>query len=733
MIQQIKPYAHQLQSLKHNESTKRVFDCSDCGTGKTLVRIMGFAARRATGGGALLVLAPRSLLRSVWVSDFQKSHPELVCSVADAANREAAFKAVADVYITNHDAAKWLSTRKPEFFKRFSELVVDECFPADTPVDTPTGPRPISEIGVGDLVNTSSGPLPVTRTFTSSTSTLVKIELENGTIIYCTENHPIATDAGWREARHCSGMSAVQITVRQYSLPGTDLLQPELRIDSEAQEHTARGSSSKYQENDSVSEGKASVEQGHTLSGGNKVQNQCCTHHSRAQTACIGRERTPERVRTTGCGDAPINLGASICNTDETAQGQRVPDLLQSRLCQSSSNESTGDRREFARIAQTLGCEERFISGLSRVVSISRNQQRDPINVYNLQIDGPHNYSVQGTLVHNCTAFKHHTSFRSKALAKIAKYFEYRCCMTGTPNGNSITDVWHQVFILDDGQRLGKSFYAFRDSVCSPKQVGPNAMKWTDKEGAEEAVFGLLSDIVIRHKFEDCTDIPPNHTYSVEYDLSSKQLKAYAELEATQMLILQKQEILAINAAAVATKLLQVSSGSVYGGDGKHVTVDTTRYELVLDLVEQRQHSFVLFLWKHQRDALVAEAQKRGVSYAVIDGETSDVDRQRLVEAYQAGRYQVMFGHPKTVAHGVTLTRGTATIWASPTYDLELFAQGSKRQHRIGQTQKTETIVIVAKGTIEEKVWEILEGKNKRMRNLLDLFGTLNKGATCPA
>lgn len=305
--------------------------------------------------------------------------------------------------------------------------------------------------------------------------------------------------------------------------------------------------------------------------------------------------------------------------------------------------------------------------------------------------------------------------------------------MTGTPNGNSITDVWHQVFILDDGQRLGKSFYAFRDSVCSPKQVGPNAMKWTDKEGAEEAVFGLLSDIVIRHKFEDCTDIPPNHTYSVEYDLSSKQLKAYAELEATQMLILQKQEILAINAAAVATKLLQVSSGSVYGGDGKHVTVDTTRYELVLDLVEQRQHSFVLFLWKHQRDALVAEAQKRGVSYAVIDGETSDVDRQRLVEAYQAGRYQVMFGHPKTVAHGVTLTRGTATIWASPTYDLELFAQGSKRQHRIGQTQKTETIVIVAKGTIEEKVWEILEGKNKRMRNLLDLFGTLNKGATCPA
>lgn len=456
----IKPYAHQLQSLKHNDKTPIVFDCSDPGTGKTMVRILAFAKRRAAGSGCLLVLAPRSLLRTVWVNDIAKFAPHLTVSVADASNRDKAFAADVDVYITNTDAAKWLSAKKPKFFERFSELVVDE-------------------------------------------STLIK----------------------------------------------------------------------------------------------------------------------------------------------------------------------------------------------------------------------------------------HHTSFRSKALAKIAKHFDYRCCMTGTPNGNSITDVWHQVFILDDGERLGKSFYAFRDSVCAPKQVGPNAnaMKWTDKEGAEEAVFGLLSDIVIRHKFDDCTDVPPNHTYSVEYDLSPKQLKAYAELEATQMLTLQKQEILAINAAAVATKLLQVASGSVYGAAGKHVTVDTTRYELVLDLVEQRQHSFVLFLWKHQRDALVAEAQKRGVTYAVIDGDTSDADRERLVTAYQAGMYQVIFGHPKTVAHGVTLTRGTATIWASPTYDLELFAQGSKRQHRIGQTQKTETIVIVAKGTIEEKVWEILEGKNKRMRNLLDLFGTLNKEEACPA
>jgi len=453
-----KALSHQLISIKHNESTPLVFDCSDPGTGKTFVRVMGFAKRRAAGGGALLVLAPRSLLRSVWVNDFKKFAPHLTVSVANATNRAEAFARDCDVYVTNVDAAKWLAEQKPAFFKRFTELVVDES-----------------------------------------------------------------------------------------------------------------------------------------------------------------------------------------------------------------------------------------------------------------------------------TAYKHHTSQRSKAVARISKYFTHRCCMTGTPNSNSITDVWHQAFILDAGKRLGFSFYKFRDAVCVPNQVGRNAqaIRWVDKEGAEEAVFGLLSDIVVRHEFSQCVDIPPNHRYSLEYDLTPKQMKAYLEMETTQMLVLKGKSpsVLAVNAAAVATKLQQIASGAVYDGLGGYKVIDTGRYEMCMDLVEQRQHSLVIFQWKHQGDALVAEAERRGLTFAVLDGDTSDKERDDIVKRYQLGQYRVIFGHPKTVAHGYTLTKGTATIWASPTYDLEQFAQGSKRMHRIGQTQKTETIIVVAKGTIDEKVLELMEGKNVRMTNLLDLFQTLTPTA----
>ena len=450
-----KPFKHQTISLKHNDKTPVVFDCSDPGTGKTYVRIMAYAKRRKQGAGCMLVLAPRTLLRSVWLADFKKYAPHLKVVVADASNRQQMFNQKADVYVTNIDATKWLATQKKPFWEKFTELAVDES-----------------------------------------------------------------------------------------------------------------------------------------------------------------------------------------------------------------------------------------------------------------------------------TAYKHHTSQRSKAAFKISGYFTHKCCMTGTPNGNTITDVWHQVMLLDKDRRLGDSFYKFRDSTCTPKQVGRQAhmVNWVDKDGAEEAVFGLLSDIVIRHKFEDCVDIPAMHQYSLDYELTPKQLKTYTELEMTSMMTFGNtsgQVITAINAAAVMTKLLQVASGAVYDGAGGYKLIDTARYDMVLDLVAERKHSLCFFLWKHQRDLLTQEADKRGMRFCVLDGGTTDKERDEMVQGYQNGIFQVMFAHPKSAAHGLTLTRGTATIWPSPTYDLEIFKQGSKRQHRIGQTQKTENIVIVAKDTVEEQVYEKMLIKDARMTNLLDLFGSV--------
>lgn len=322
------------------------------------------------------------------------------------------------------------------------------------------------------------------------------------------------------------------------------------------------------------------------------------------------------------------------------------------------------------------------------------------------------------------SAYKHRTSQRSKALAKIARYFAVRRGMTATPNGNTICDVWHQAYVIDDGRRLGKSFFAFRSEVCTPTQVGPqpNMVEWADREGAEVAVTGLLQDILIRHELVKCTDIPPNHIYERKYQLRPKHMATYRQLEKDSIVLIDLKTINAINGAVLANKLLQVASGAVYDVEGNYVLLDAGRYELVLDLVEEQRQSVVFFQWQHQKDELVKAANKRGVDFAVLDGSVTNIHtRNEIVRNFQRGFYRTLFIHPQTGAHGLTLTSATRTIWASPTYNQELFHQGIKRIHRAGQREVTETIVVIAPGTYDEVAYASCQVKGKRMYGLLDL------------
>ena len=355
-------------------------------------------------------------------------------------------------------------------------------------------------------------------------------------------------------------------------------------------------------------------------------------------------------------------------------------------------------------------------------------------DVYIINVDGVKDllkitskkfWSKFGRLViDESTAFKHHTSQRSKAMSKIASKFEWRRCMSGTPSSNGICDLWHQYYILDAGKRLGNSFFGFRNAVCTPTQNGPSAqhIKWTDKPGVEVLVAELVKDITIRHKFEDCVDIPENHQYALPVSLSARHMATYNELAETSLAIFRETTVTAINAAVLATKLLQAASGAVYNDEGGYSLVSTERYEIALDLVEEREHTIVFYHWEHQLNELVTEAKKRQSKKQLGQFAVWDPDHPQIADEFQEGKYQVLFAHPQSAGHGLTLTKGTATIWASPTYNLEHYLQGLKRVHRIGQVSKTETIVLVAEGTVDEKVWTALQAKNVSMTALLKEF-----------
>jgi SNF2 family DNA or RNA helicase len=319
------------------------------------------------------------------------------------------------------------------------------------------------------------------------------------------------------------------------------------------------------------------------------------------------------------------------------------------------------------------------------------------------------------------TAFKNYKSQRSEAMEKIANLIPNRIGMSGTMNPNGLLDVFNQIKLVDGGERLGKSYWAFRASTHTPVSRGPFT-EWEEKEGIQDAVYGLIQDINIRFELEKCISMPEKIVTEVKFDLSPKHFALYEELRKQALLQLNDGDISAINAASLATKLMQAASGSVYDTAGTAIQLATDRYELILDLVEQRDQCLVAFNWGHQRDKLVELAKKRGLTYDVIDGKVDIDKRNYAVEAFQAGKTKVLFAHPQSASHGLTLTNGTTTIWSSPTYNAEHYSQFCRRIFRAGQTKRTETIHITARNTIDEKAYTRLMQKCTGMNSLLELL-----------
>jgi SNF2 family DNA or RNA helicase len=328
-------------------------------------------------------------------------------------------------------------------------------------------------------------------------------------------------------------------------------------------------------------------------------------------------------------------------------------------------------------------------------------------------------------VVDEFTAFKNRSSKRSKNLKKIISHFDHRIFMSGTPNTNTILDLWHPVLCVDDGDRLGKRFFGFRGQVCTPRFNG-FANEWIDKPGIEETIAQLLSDINIRHALEDCIDLPDNVIRVIYTNLTRDVKRMYNTLAEESVLYTNQGTINAVNAGTRVKKLLQLVSGAVYDelGDIKYIHQD--RYDMIMDLLEVRKHSLVAFNWKHERNALTHLADKKGFSYEVIDGETPAHKRVDIVDRFQAGQIKVLFAHPQSASHGLTLTKATTCIWCSPTYNAEHFQQFNRRIYRAGQSSKTETILIAARDTWEEKVYEKLNGKLGKMENLLHILNKLH-------
>lgn len=333
-------------------------------------------------------------------------------------------------------------------------------------------------------------------------------------------------------------------------------------------------------------------------------------------------------------------------------------------------------------------------------------------------------------VIDESTMFKNPSSKRFKLLKKNLYIFTRRYILTGTPIPNGLEDLWSQIFILDEGNSLGKFVGQYRQQYFFPIPMdnqGKAFNLFKLVKGKEEQIYTKIAPITLRLSAKDYMDLPDISFNVVNVKLPLKVRKQYQEIEREYFAILDDKTVSAGNAAVASIKCRQIASGGIYSdpdifeGDfeRKVIQLHDEKTNRLKEMVEDLGGKSVLIAYEFNHDLL--RLKKAFPKARIIGSGTSPKDRAEAIKDWNAGFIPVLLGQPSSMGHGLNLQEGGSDIfWYTPTWNLELFEQFNKRLHRKGQEKPVMVHLMVAEDTIDEAVVEALTNKAKDQNNFLD-------------
>jgi SNF2 family DNA or RNA helicase len=313
-------------------------------------------------------------------------------------------------------------------------------------------------------------------------------------------------------------------------------------------------------------------------------------------------------------------------------------------------------------------------------------------------------------IIDEASKFKNPRAKRFRALKKILKYTKSIVELTGTPSPNGYMDLWSQIYLLDQGERLGRTITSYRQRFFD--QDGYRGYSYKLKPGAEEEIKELIKDICITMKSEDYLELPDriNITQYIEFpkDISKK----YKEFEKEFVLELTEKDITSPSTATLTNKLLQICNGAIYDEDKNVHILHDEKIQALKDIIEDNPTENILVAYNYKSDL---ERLKKAFPKAV----TLSKEGTEL-EEWNKGNISMLLAHPMSAGHGINAQYGgSVIIWFGLTWSLEHYQQFNARLHRQGQTKPVRIIHIVAQNAMDERVLKALNSKAKTQEELM--------------
>lgn len=288
--------------------------------------------------------------------------------------------------------------------------------------------------------------------------------------------------------------------------------------------------------------------------------------------------------------------------------------------------------------------------------------------------------------------------------------------ITGLPIPNAPTDAWAQCRLVTP-ESVPPYFNRFRDAVM--RQAGP--FNWVPRDNALDIVQQAMQP-AIRFAREDCVDLPELMYETRQVELTKEQAKAYKDMMSKMRVEAEHGDIIAVNEAVKAGKLVQCATGVMYDANGSEFTIGAQpRIDETVNIIRQSEGKTLVFVPFVSSLRYVAEAISAcGISTASIHGGTSKRERDVILREFQhCSDPRVLVAQPATLSHGLSLTSASTIIWYAPITSNDTAQQANGRITRPGQ--KRPMLIVELTGTpLETRMYRRLRDKQSMQGVLLD-------------
>lgn len=364
-------------------------------------------------------------------------------------------------------------------------------------------------------------------------------------------------------------------------------------------------------------------------------------------------------------------------------------------------------------LAGTRGKRERQLQDLPDVTVMSRD-------LIAWLVDFTWMYWEFDTLVvDELSGFKAAGTVRFKKLKKVLPGFRRVIGLTGTPMPRDVGDLWSQIYLLDQGARLGRTLTEFRKRYMTQNFY---THQWTELPGAREAVQALIGDICVAMRACDYLTLPPLITNDIQVTIDGAARDFYELYKRRYVAEFAGKRFDAANAAVLGGKLLQVCNGAVYHDEqeaaGGYEIIHSAKLDALMDALEGLEglSALVYYQYTHDKRRIMDAVRDRfpGMRVALI----SD---NEAVERWNRRELDVLLAHPASAGYGLNLQEGGRHIvWYGLPWSLEHYQQAAARLWRQGQTGPVVAHRLLVSGGMDERVASVLERKGAGQEALLD-------------